>query len=219
MVQVRIQGRSERYTVHKAQICAASRTFRQYFNSSSWQQPTPTNVTLCGVTIDVVQAFLAWLYEQRLVRPLNEPSPSSKELLNLYIFATEKSINGLRNDVLITFQDLIRDGRMQWGLFQTQQILINTTSSALRGSRIRRFMAMCLLWAFTYAKFSKADVMAIFGRFPDVLDEYLDLQNLYQQYGYKGVIPSPWLRIGDRDNKMYCLLHTHDQGEGCVRRA
>lgn len=212
-VQVRVKGFSKMYFVHKHLLCSTSRYFSRYFNTKQfYKQGPPTSIEL-NDSVDVIEAFIGWLYEKRLDRPSTDYRSTANNFLRLYIFAAAKECHALQNDVIDILQDTIMAGQMDWTLQNIGNVFKHATSDPCWP--IRKFGASCLLWGyFEDNRYTLNTIQSFLSDFPNGLKEYLILQKKHKDSGQRHYL-CPMVRVYNRDKDAYCVFHIHDQGEQC----
>ncbi|KAF2141883.1 uncharacterized protein K452DRAFT_318814 [Aplosporella prunicola CBS 121167] len=141
MVAVTVGDPKVKFQVHEGLIVGQSRYFRSAFDGG-FQEASTKTIHISEVSVEVVEAFLNWLYTRRLPEIATEATQADQDdqfdlLCELYIFADARFIVALKNATI----DALCDSFARFWTFPWSAVKMSYENTAYRSSPLRKFMA------------------------------------------------------------------------------
>ena len=205
------------YHVQKQILCSASKAFNLHFNSR-FPHPKTYDVNVEQVSQEILETFLAWVYNIDLDRAVNKSTVTARKLVDLYLFADDKGCNRLKNDIMDLLQDTIVGGQLSWDLNDISQVFGSPAVQAESCWILKKFAGHCLLYgSIEIEKFTYQQLRAFFDAYPGAETVYSALQRVHWNSRERNV-RHPLKRDDGENAHTTCTYHIHDTARGeCCR--
>jgi hypothetical protein len=208
------------YHLQKQLLCSASKAFNLHFNSR-FPSPKSFDIYVEQVDQEILETFIAWVYNVDLDLAVNKQTLSARKLIDLYLFADNKGCNRLKNDVIDLLQDSIVNGRVSWELKDIAYIFSCPATRADSCWFLRRFAAHSLFYgSVEIQKFEYNSLRVFFDMYPEAENVYTGVQQAHWNSGARK-FRHPLSRDRTEGLQTICTYHIHDaaRGESCRSKA
>jgi hypothetical protein len=193
MVQLFVGSNRKLFSVYKKPLCSASEFFDKAFNGP-FAEASSNRMDLPEDTPETFSMFVAWLYNRKrdLYSDLEhcDTISGTDELIKLYASADAKRCNALKNIVMDTLQDGLRNYLLILRTSHIQQVFENTCTTA--EAPIRKFCVASIAHGLVHDYYDVKETSDLFESCPDAMREYLKF--VADHWGRRGHEHDPALR-------------------------
>jgi len=160
IIQVKVGADQQIFNVHKDLLCYYSSYFERALNGD-FKEAIDKSIELDDEDPFIFQAFVSWLYTERLYEDKKEPidpksedrekrttvNLSQRQLMQIWLFGEKRGIPALQNKAINLYHQNFSESRL------LDVYLLNTVyEQTLEDSKLRKYLAA--LYAFSGLKFN-----------------------------------------------------------------